>query len=129
MIRLPLCCRCARLKDFKREEYEKIVAHCEAYPDGIPEAVIYAGHIFSKPGDNGLQFTPKNIDEKIRWRHDKKAENREYKELKKYYEVLDMSDAEWVEAMQKKNKLSNNPLEIEAALFLKPRRETKPKKW
>jgi len=129
MIRLPLCCRCARLKDFKLGEYQKIVAHCEAYPDGIPEAVFYAGHIFAKPDDNGLQFTPKNPDEKIRWRRGEKAENQEYRELKSYYEILDMPDDEWVKLMQKEKKLSDNPIEIEIELEFRQRRETEPRKW
>lgn len=128
MIKLPLCCRCARLKDFERKEYEKIVAHCEAYPDGIPEAVIYAGHFFPKPDDNGLQFIPENPNEHIK-EHIQKVEDKEYKELKRYYEELDMTDDDWVKAMQKKNKLSDNPLEIEAALSLRPKRETEPRKW
>ena len=129
MISSPLCCRCARLKDFKLGEYQKVIAHCEAYPDGIPEAVIYAGHIFPKPGDNNLQFTPKKPDEKLMWRHDEKAENREYKELREYYKELDMTDDEWVKAMQKENKLSDDKEEIEIALEFRPRRETEPRKW
>ena len=29
---------------------------CDAYPEGVPRAVKTAGHFFSKPGDNGIQF-------------------------------------------------------------------------
>ena len=122
----PLCCKCARLKDFKVGEYGRVIAHCEAYPNGIPEAVVYAGHLFPKPDDNGLQFVLENPDEYVR-ETTQRAENREYRELKAYYEELDMSDDEWVVMMMKTKKIP----EEEARIFLdlRPRRETEPKKW
>lgn len=126
MRRLPLCCRCARLKDFKVEKYEKVVAHCEAYPDGIPEAVVYAGHRYPKPDDKELQFTPKNPEEHIR-KVSQKEEDEEYKELQKYYEELDMTDEEWVEMKKKTTKLPEE--EIRMFLDMRPRRETEPKTW
>ena len=126
MIGKPLCCKCARLKDFKVGEYDKVIAHCEAYPDGIPEAVVYAGHIYPKPNDNGLQFVPENPDTYVR-KTTKREENKEYKELKEYYEVLDMTDDEWVEMKKRTTKLPEE--EIRMFLDMRPRRETEPKKW
>ena len=49
---LPMCYYCERSK-YNNDGLIKI---CEAYPDGIPQAVLEAGHFFPKPGDNGIQF-------------------------------------------------------------------------
>ena len=46
-------------KDLKRGfnvDPEKAQESCDAYPDGIPDAVFSAGHRFSKPDDKGIQF-------------------------------------------------------------------------
>ena len=126
MIIKPLCCKCARLKDFRIEEYGKVIAHCEAYPNGIPEAVVHAGHLYPKPDDNGLQFVPKKPDSYIR-KVAKKEENQEYRELKEYYDELDKTDDEWIEMKKRTTKLPEE--EIRMFLDMRPRRETESEKW
>ena len=96
------CCeRCKYFHGMHLEKYDKVVAHCEAYPDGIPEAVFYAGHRYPKPDDNGLQFTPKTENDLPKYLSNR-AENKRYRELKEYYEELDMSDEEWEEKQRKR---------------------------
>ena len=94
------CQYCKRLYDFHLGEYDKVIAHCEAYPNGIPEAVFYAGHFYPKPDDNGLQFLPKKEDS-LPDRKSENAENKKYQELKEYYIELDMSEEEWTRLHQK----------------------------
>ena len=46
-------------KDLKRGfdiDPDKAQKSCDAYPDGIPDAVFSAGHRFPKPNDKGIQF-------------------------------------------------------------------------
>lgn len=124
MMAYVLCDFCKRLKDFELGEYDKVIAHCEAYPEGIPEAVVYAGHLYPKPDDNGLQFlgeVPDNL------KKSRVKENREYRELKKYYKELDMSDDEWIKYKQESEKLSYE--EAEMLLAIRNRREDEPKIW
>jgi hypothetical protein len=54
----PLCAGCARLN----REAETLV--CEAYPAGIPDAILdnLADHRAPYPGDQGLQFKPRDAD-------------------------------------------------------------------
>jgi hypothetical protein len=37
---------------------------CEAFPDGIPDPILYSEHDHQKPfpGDNGILFEPANPD-------------------------------------------------------------------
>ena len=59
----PLCLFCKRKgRSVRDRKTDKWLEYCEAYPngDGIPEAVYWTGHFKPKPGDNGLQFVPKD---------------------------------------------------------------------
>ena len=108
MSRGPLWCEiCARLKDSRLSEDMTIrTFYCEAYPDGIPEAVFYAGHMYPKPGDNGLQFKPVNdavMEIYSYLRHSQKDEDANYQGYAKYYEEVNMSDAEFVEKMKREH--------------------------
>ena len=50
----PMCYYCEHVR---RDNDKRIqVETCDAYPNGIPEAVLEAGHKFPKPNDNGIQF-------------------------------------------------------------------------
>ena len=96
-----------RLKDSRLSEDMTIrTFYCEAYPDGIPEAVFYAGHMYPKPGDNGLQFKPLNdavMEIYSYLRHSQKDEDANYQGYAKYYEEVNMSDAEFVEKMKREH--------------------------
>ena len=52
----PLCARCAHLD--RRSSKPGLV--CAAYPDGIPEAILWGEHDHREPypGDNGIRFEP-----------------------------------------------------------------------
>lgn len=56
----PMCVVCVRLREGLM---------CEAYPDGIPTEIIMCqwDHRYPKPGDHGLQFSPKDNDEPQPW--------------------------------------------------------------
>ncbi len=49
----PICDACARLTMNDQDRLS-----CEAFPDGIPESIIFDGfdHRQPHPGDNGVQF-------------------------------------------------------------------------
>lgn len=53
-----LCLSCVRFLDDNK---------CEAFPDGIPEAIIKneVDHHYSYTGDNGLLFSPVNKKVKL----------------------------------------------------------------
>ena len=53
MRRMPLCVLCKHYYRFNEKYQYKC---CEAYPNGIPEAVYWTGHFKPKPNDNGIQF-------------------------------------------------------------------------
>lgn len=73
----PLCNLCKRLSKFHV---------CEAYPNGIPDAVYFAGHIFPKPGDGGLQFIPLNqSDYKLFEETTKEEEDDSYEFYRDHY--------------------------------------------
>jgi hypothetical protein len=54
-----MCLECTRF----HEENEEALT-CDAFPDGIPEAIIMssADHRQPFPGDNGLRFNPVDPD-------------------------------------------------------------------
>lgn len=108
MSRGPLWCElCARLKDSNYdEEQDDTTYYCEAYPDGVPEAVFQAGHLYPKPGDNGLRFKP--ITEKVMkqfsyLQHSQKDEDADYRGYQEYYEEVNMSDFEFAEKMKREH--------------------------
>ena len=84
---IPLCNRCKRMSEDKFHT-------CEAYPDGIPDAVYFGGHIFPKPGDNGLQFLPMNQQDYELFKKTKRKEEDAAYETFKHYKngMLDFSD-------------------------------------
>ena len=144
MIKAICCTCCKRLYDFSLEEYDKVIAHCEAYPNGIPEAVVYAGHFYPKPNDNGFLFVPTERGKKVE-KLSKEEEDSIYNELKQHYEELDMSNEEWLSMKRKqfeedlkKDKEGSIEYIIDEVLLeqsdedileSKPRRETEPKIW
>ena len=66
---------------------------CEAYPNGIPDAVYISGHIFPKPGDGGMQFIPMNSVDYERYNETtKKDEDNFYEYCKRAYK-----DGEFIE--------------------------------
>ncbi len=108
MSRGPLWCElCARLTDSKlNEDFTERTYYCEAYPDGIPEAVFYAGHLYPKPDDHGLRFKP--IDEREMKQldyleHTQAEEDENYRGLKEYYEEVNMTDEEFTEKMKREH--------------------------
>lgn len=54
---VPLCIFCRRLEEGR--------ARCEAFPEGIPDEILYAGHDHREPyeGDRGLRFALKPGEE------------------------------------------------------------------
>jgi hypothetical protein len=52
-----ICDSCER---FRMWDSEHDKAWCEAFPDGIPEAIIYGGADHRQPihGDNGIRYLP-----------------------------------------------------------------------
>ena len=127
---LSLCCNwCKRLYDFHLGEYDRVIAHCEAYPNGIPESVFYAGHFYPKPGDNGLQFDYKDTDlVGIIEKKSQEEENESYERIKKEEEELDMTDEEWLKMRHQKNdEMAKLPDEL--LLPFRSRRENQPKIW
>ena len=54
-----MCVDCIHFK-FDLEDND-IPLHCDAFPDGIPDEIIWEGadHHKPYPGDHGIQFEPK----------------------------------------------------------------------
>lgn len=52
----PICLMCKH----NRGAQDNIGATCDAFPDGIPEAILTSEfiHTQSHPGDHGIQFEP-----------------------------------------------------------------------
>ena len=75
---IPMCEFCKRrLEDKDRA--------CEAYPNGIADAVYFAGHLFPKPGDGGKQFIPSSIKSyDFFTKQTKKEEDASYETFKHY---------------------------------------------
>lgn len=57
----PMCVHCQRFEEGMRG----VPFRCEAYPDGIPEAIISQGadHRNPQPGDHGIRFLMKPGEE------------------------------------------------------------------
>ena len=108
MSRGPLWCDfCTRATDSElNEDMTKRTYYCEAYPKGIPEAVFYAGHLYPKPGDNGLRFKP--IDERVikdfsYLQQTQEEEDANYRGYKEFYDEVKMSDVEFTEKMKREH--------------------------
>jgi hypothetical protein len=56
----PMCVDCVHFK-FDLDDND-IPPHCDAFPDGIPDDIIWEGadHRRPYPGDHGIRFEPKN---------------------------------------------------------------------
>lgn len=52
---MPLCLGCTRFEDG-----DDGVARCDAFPDGIPDRIMFEAfdHRLPYPGDGGLRFEP-----------------------------------------------------------------------
>ena len=108
MSRSPLWCElCARLKDSElNEDMTERTYYCEAYPKGIPEAVFQSGHLYPKPGDNGLRFKPINAKVMKQFsylNHSQEEEDADYRGYQEYYEEVEMSDFEFAEKMKREH--------------------------
>ena len=106
MSRGPLWCDfCTRATDSElNEDMTKRTYYCEAYPKGIPEAVFYAGHLYPKPGDNGIQFeAPKGIKLPDYLTHTQEEEDVNYRGYKEFYDEVAMSDEEFTEKMKREH--------------------------
>lgn len=65
---------------------------CEAYPNGIPEAIFFTSHFYAKPNDNNLQFSPvkdKRAKALTRLKPKQDEEDAAYEFAKEYYSVSD----------------------------------------
>lgn len=106
MSRLPLWCEmCTRLKDSSYdEERDNTTYYCEAYPEGIPEAVFYSGHLYPKPNDNGLQFKIiEGFDFPEYLKQTQEEEDKNYRDSVDYYEELNMIQEEFQEKMKREH--------------------------
>ena len=108
MSRGPLWCElCTRMTDSKlNEDMTERTYFCEAYPEGIPEAVFYAGHLYPKPGDHDLRFKP--ITEKVMkqfsyLQHTQVEEDENYRGYQEYNEEVNMSDEDFREKMKREH--------------------------
>lgn len=124
MLAHPLWCQeCVRLRDFEvNDNGINVKATCEAYPKGIPEAVIYAGHVYQKPNDNGLQFKCKSKTIPDYLQQTKKEEETNYREYAEFFEELNMTEEEFRAKMKK---LHGD----DGILYKKPTLETEPRIW
>ena len=61
----PMCLGCVHYRDFAAQQIgqERRVPTCDAFPDGIPDAIFLSGveHDKPYPGDHGIQFEPKPL--------------------------------------------------------------------
>ena len=103
----PLCFSCKHIKGARYDEKRDATTYyCKAYPKGIPEAVFRSGHLYPKPGDNGVQFeqmpgtaTPDDVKEN----RSQKEEDADYRGYQEYYEEVNMSDFEFAEKMKREH--------------------------
>lgn len=51
----PLCFACARFRPWDADVPK---AHCEAFPEGVPDDILFAGFDHRRPheGDHGVRF-------------------------------------------------------------------------
>lgn len=122
MPRIIGCCElCARMTGSSlSDDLTTRTLYCEAYPDGVPEAVYHAGHFYPKPGDNGLQFKliegiklPEYIEQS------QEKEDANYRGYAEYYGELDMTEDEFREKMKREHG-------DDYLLYIKPTREAMP---
>ena len=103
----PLCFFCKHISDTSDydEERDETIYYCKAYPKGIPEAVFYAGHLYPKPGDNGIQFEqmPGTRELPDYLKQSQKEEDENYRGYAEYYEEVNMSDAEFDAKMRREH--------------------------
>ena len=86
------------------DENVRTIHYCQAYPDGIPDAVYEAGHIYPKPGDHGIQFEASDgggVPE--RWQQSQAEEDKTYNWYANYYSELDMTDEEFTAKMKREH--------------------------
>ena len=105
-LRPPVCGWCKHLKSGRThdEEHERFIYHCAAYPEGIPEAVREAGHLYPKPGDSGIQFEARgNVVLPEEMRHSQEEEDANYQWYANYFEELNMTDAEFEAKMKREH--------------------------
>ena len=102
-----LCFLCKHIKGSRYDEQrDESTYYCKAYSQGIPEAVFHAGHLYPKPGDNGIQFeqmsgalTPEDVGRN----HSQEEEDADYRGYQEYYEEVEMSDFEFAEKMKREH--------------------------
>ena len=106
---IPLCNICKHLHDEGSFDEKRGISidYCDAYPDGIPEAVQRSGHIYPKPGDNGIEFEPISAASKFVLEHytgqSQAEEDEAYNWYANYYEELDMTDEEFTAKMKREH--------------------------
>ena len=56
----PICLGCTHLRIQQPDQ----PLTCDAYPNGIPQAILHSGvdHRTPQPGDHGITFEPKDAD-------------------------------------------------------------------
>ena len=87
---MPLCLFCKHYREDKsirpKDEDEELFYTCDAYPEGIPHAVQWGGHLYPKPNDNGIQFELKDgakLSEDYQFTQEEEEEN--YQDEYEYY--------------------------------------------
>ena len=100
-----LCFYCKHLQDkhLSDSPIGRTDLVCDAYPDGIPEAVFKTGHLYAKPGDNGVQYEIKDgMETPSVYKISKKDEDENYKAEEEYYCELAIPDDEWEDYIKKR---------------------------